>query len=37
MDRTPSKQCIAEVKMTRNMMFPLRMKADLKNKEVIAA
>ena len=31
MDKTPSKQCIAEVKMTRNMMFPLKMKADLKN------
>lgn len=27
MDKTPSKQCIAEVKMTRNRMFPLRMKA----------
>jgi len=30
MDRAPSKRCIDEVKMTRNMMFPLRMKADLK-------
>ena len=37
MDRAPSKQCIVEVKMRRNKMFPLRMKADLKNKEVIAA
>ena len=32
MDRAPSKQCIVEVEMTRNRMFPLRMKADLKNK-----
>ena len=31
MDKPPSKQCIAEVKMTRNRMFPLRMRADLKN------
>ena len=37
MDRKPSKQYITEVKMTRNMMFPLRMKGDLKNKEVIVA
>jgi len=37
MDRAPSKQCIVEVKMTRNRMFPLRIRADLKNKEVIAA
>jgi len=37
MDRAPSKRCIAEVKMTRNRMFPLRIRADLKNKEVIAA
>eukprot|EP00253_Pinus_taeda_P023579 PITA_23579 len=36
MDRAPSKRCIAEVKMTRNRMFPLRIRADLKNKEVIA-
>ena len=36
-DRAPSKQCIVEVKMMRNRMFPLRMNADLKNKEVIAA
>ncbi len=27
MDRAPNKRCIAEVKMTRNRMFPLRMKA----------
>eukprot|EP00253_Pinus_taeda_P013378 PITA_13378 len=37
MDITPNKRCIAEVKMTRNRMFPLRIRADLKNKEVIAA
>eukprot|EP00253_Pinus_taeda_P020677 PITA_20677 len=37
MDRSPSKRCIAEVKMTKNRMFPLRIRADLKNKEVIAA
>eukprot|EP00253_Pinus_taeda_P024649 PITA_24649 len=37
MDIAPSKRCIAEVKMTRNRMFPLRIRADLKNKEVIAA
>jgi len=36
MDRAPSKRCIAEVKMTKNRMFPLRIRADLKNKEVIA-
>eukprot|EP00253_Pinus_taeda_P026414 PITA_26414 len=32
-----SKRCIAEVKMTRNKMFPLRIMADLKNKNEIAA
>jgi len=37
MDKPPSKQCISEVKMTRNRMFPLRMRADLKNEEKIAA
>ena len=37
MDRAPNKRCIAEVKMTRDMMFPLGIRADLKNKEVIAA
>eukprot|EP00253_Pinus_taeda_P003326 PITA_03326 len=37
MDKTSNKQCIAEVKMTRNRMFPLRMKFDLKNGEEIAA
>eukprot|EP00253_Pinus_taeda_P006095 PITA_06095 len=37
MDIAPNKRCIAEVKMTRNRMFPLRIRADLKNKEVIAA
>ena len=33
MDKPPSKQCIAEVKMKRNRMFPLRMRAYLKNGE----
>eukprot|EP00253_Pinus_taeda_P025594 PITA_25594 len=37
MDIAPSKRCIVEVKMTRNMMFPLRIRADLKNKNEIAA
>eukprot|EP00253_Pinus_taeda_P031937 PITA_31937 len=37
MDRKPSKLCIAEVKMTRNKMFPLRIKADLKDGVEIAA
>lgn len=37
MDIPPSKRCIAEVKMTRNRMFPLRIRADLKNKIEIAA
>eukprot|EP00253_Pinus_taeda_P006078 PITA_06078 len=37
MDIPPSKRCIAEVKMTRNRMFPLRIRADLKNKNEIAA
>ena len=37
MDRALSKRCIVEVKMTRNRMFPLRIKVNLKNKEVIAA
>eukprot|EP00253_Pinus_taeda_P017412 PITA_17412 len=37
MDIAPSKRCIAEVKMTRNRMFPLRIRADLKNKNEIAA
>eukprot|EP00253_Pinus_taeda_P020908 PITA_20908 len=36
MDRAPNKRCIAEVKMMRNRMFPLRIKADLKDKELIA-
>ena len=30
MDIPPSKQRIAQVKMTRNRMFPLKMRADLK-------
>ena len=30
MDKPPSKQCIAQVKMTRNRMFPLKMRANLK-------
>ena len=33
MEKPPNKQCIDEVKMTRNRMFPLRMRADLKNGE----
>eukprot|EP00253_Pinus_taeda_P002234 PITA_02234 len=37
MDIAPSKRCIAEVKMTRNRMFPLRIRADLKNKNELAA
>src|SRR3984885_7718984 len=37
MDIAPSKRCIAEVRMTRNRMFPLRIRADLKNKNEIAA
>lgn len=37
MDRSLNKRYIVEVKMTRNMMFPLRIRADLKNKEEIAA
>eukprot|EP00253_Pinus_taeda_P036285 PITA_36285 len=37
MDIAPSKRCIVEVKMTRNRMFPLRIRADLKNKNEIAA
>jgi len=37
MDRAPYKRCIAEVKMTRNITFPLRIRADFKSKEVIAA
>lgn len=36
MDRKPSKRCIAEVKMTRNRMFPLRIKAYLKDGVEIA-
>ena len=35
MEKPPIKKCIAEVKMTRNKMFPLKIRADLKNKEVI--
>eukprot|EP00253_Pinus_taeda_P019137 PITA_19137 len=37
MDRKPSKRCIAEVKMTRNRMFSLRIKVDLKDGVEIAA
>ena len=37
MDKPPGKKCIAEVEMTRNRMFPLRMKEDLKNEEDIPA
>eukprot|EP00253_Pinus_taeda_P036700 PITA_36700 len=36
MDIAPSKRCIAEVKMTRNRLFPLRIRVDLKNKNEIA-
>ena len=36
MDRAPSKRCIVEVNMTRNKMFPLRMKVDLKDGVEIA-
>lgn len=32
MDRSPNKRCIAELKMMRNIMFPLRIRAYLKNK-----
>eukprot|EP00253_Pinus_taeda_P012184 PITA_12184 len=37
MDIAPSKRCIAKVKMTRNRMFPLTIRADLKNKNEVAA
>ena len=30
MDKEPSNQCIAQVKMTRSRMFPLKMRANLK-------
>ena len=33
MNKPPSKQCISEIRMTRNIMFPLRMRADLNNGE----
>ena len=37
MDKTPSKQCIAQVKMTRNIMFPLKVRENLKKgTEVVA-
>ena len=36
MDKPPRKQCIAQVKMTRNIMFPLKMRADLKKGEDMA-
>ena len=36
MDKPQSKQCIAEIRMTRNIMFPLRMRVDLKNEEEMA-
>ena len=36
MDKPPRKQCIAEIRMTRNKMFPLRMREDLKNGEEMA-
>ena len=37
MDKPPRKQCIAQVKMTRNRMFPLKMRADLKKGDDMAA
>ena len=37
MDKPPNKQCMAELKMTRNKMFPLRMRADLKNENEVVA
>ena len=30
MDKPPRNQCIAQVKMTRNRMLPIKMRADLK-------
>ena len=37
MDKRPNKQCIVEVKLTRNMMFPLNIKVNLKDGVEIAA
>ena len=37
MDKPPSKQCIAQVKMTRKKMFSLRMREDLKKGVTMAA
>ena len=37
MDIPPRKQIIAQVKMTRNRMFPLKMRADLKKGVAMAA
>ena len=37
MDKPPSKKCIAQVKMTRNIMFPLKMREDLKKWAAMAA
>ena len=37
MDIPPSKQKIAQVKMKRNRMFPLKMRADLKKGAAMAA
>ena len=37
MDKPPRKQCIAKVRMTRNIMFPLNMRKDLKKGAAIAA
>eukprot|EP00253_Pinus_taeda_P019893 PITA_19893 len=36
MDRRPNKLCVAEVKMTRNRMFSLRIKVDLKDRVELA-
>ena len=37
MDKSPIKQCIAQVNMTRNRMFPLKMRVDLKKGVEMAA
>ena len=37
MDNPPSKKCIAQVKMTRNKIFPLKMRANLKKGVAMAA
>ena len=37
MDKPPKNKFITQVKMTRNRMFPLKMRADLKKGDAIAA